>query len=203
MRALLLLALLVQGPRNLQVAPDVDLKPPLVVTTGTAIPVELVNKLSTKNLKDGDSIYARTVYPITVNNQIVIPVGSSVHGKIKEVERPGKVKGKASLTLSCQTLVLPNGVTMPIYGSLGSSDSGNREGEATIKGDSSKGKDVGTAAKAGATGGILGSVFGGGKGAAVGAGGAALGSVLLTRGQDLTLDKGTVIEVVLDQPLEF
>jgi len=204
MLGLILMALLTQGPRDIQV--EGGPKPPSIVEKGTVIPVELVNKLSTKTLKEGDNVYARTIFPITVNNKIVIPVGTNVQGKIKQVERPGRVKGKASLTLSFQTMVLPDGVTLPIYGSLGGSDTGHREGEATIKGDSTKGKDAGDIAKAGAAGGILGGVIRGRKGAAIGGGASAtvaLAGVLLSRGEDLTLDKGTEIEIVLDEQLEI
>ena len=158
------------------------------------------------NVKEGDHVYARTTVPITANNRIVIPVGSNVQGTIKDAARAGRVKGKASLTLSFQTIILPSGVTLDIYGSLGGSEAGTRECEATIKGDSSKGKDVGDIARAGVTGGILGAVIGGRKAGAVGAGagaGAGLASVLLNRGADLELPKGTSLEVVLDQPLEF
>jgi type IV secretion system protein VirB10 len=133
-------------------------------------------------------------------------VGTDVQGVIKEVQQPGRVKGKASLTLSFQLMTLPGGIKLPIYASLGGSDSGNREGEATIQGDSTKGKDAGSIAKAGAAGGVLGGVFGGKKGAAVGGAASAtvaLAGVLLSRGEDLVLEKGTEIEVVLDDKLEI
>ena len=94
-----------------------------------------------------------------MNNEIVIPVGTNVQGKIQAAERPGRVKGKASLTLSFQTMILPSGVTLPIFGSLGGSDEGYREGENTIKGESTKGKDAGDIAKAGAVGGVGGAVW--------------------------------------------
>src|SRR4026208_1341974 len=104
MFGLILVALLAQGPRDVQLerAPN----PPTVVPKGTVIPVELLNRLSTKNIKEGDNVYARTVFPITVDNKIVIPVGTHVQGKIKEVARPGRVKGKASLTLAFQVMIL-------------------------------------------------------------------------------------------------
>src|SRR5262249_18624373 len=139
----------------------------VVVPKGTVIPVELVNSISTKTIKEGDNVYARTTFPITVDNHIIIPVGTSVRGKIKSAERPGKVKGKASLALSFQTIILPDGVTMEIYGSLGGSDQGHREGEATIVGESTKGKDAGDIAKAGAIGGVIGGVVRGKQGAAI------------------------------------
>jgi len=203
MFGLILMALLLQGPRDVQLD-TVTPKPLTKVAKGTVIPVELLNRLSTKNLKEGDNVYARTIFPITVDNQIVIPVGTNVQGKIKEAVRPGRVKGKASLTLSFQVMILPSGLTLPIYGSLGGSDEGYREGENTIKGESTKGKDAGDIAKAGAVGGIGGAIWRGKKGAAVGGGagaGVALAGVLLSRGEDLTLPKGTELEVILDEEL--
>jgi len=204
MLAMILMALMLQGPRNIQL--EGGPKPPVIVEKGTVIPVELLNQLSTRTIKEGDKVFARTVFPISVNNKIAIPVGTNVQGVIKEVQRPGKVKGKASLTLSFQLMTLPGGIKLPIYASLGGADTGNREGEASIEGDSTKGKDVGSIAKAGATGGVLGGVFGGKKGAAIGGGASAtvaLAGVLLSRGEDLTLEKGTEIEIVLDEKLEI
>ena len=194
-----------QGPKALDVDPAKVL-PPLVVPAGTVIPVKLTNRISSKTAKDGDGIYSKTAFPITVDNKIVIPEGSGVRGKLVEVKRPGRVKGKAELTLSFQTLVLPNGITVPLYTSLGSAGgAGEKKGEATVQGDSSKGDDAATIGKTGATGGLIGVIANGGKGAAVGgAGGAAAGTaaVLLTRGKDLVLEPGTTLEIVLDRPLE-
>jgi type IV secretion system protein VirB10 len=205
MFASLLFLLLLQGPRDLQVEPQAVIAPPLIVPAGTVIPVELINRISTKNIEVGDNVYARTIFPITVRNQIVIPVGTNVLGKIVQVERPGRVKGKASLALTFQTLIFPNGFNVPIYGSLGGSDTGNRRGESTLEGDSSKGKDAGTVAQAGAPGAIVGGIVNGRKGALIGGGvgaGVALAGVLLTRGDDLDLPRGTMIEIVLDEAVE-
>src|SRR5678815_378862 len=113
MFGLLIIALLLQGPRDVQLY-TADVKPPIVLSKGTVIPVELLNRLSTKNLVGGENIYTRTIFTVTINNEIVIPVGTNIQGKIQAVERPGRVKGKASLTLSFQTMILPNGVTVPV-----------------------------------------------------------------------------------------
>src|SRR5438132_4653537 len=207
MIAFIILAALLQqqGPKSLDVDPA-KIQPPVVVPAGTVIPVTLTSRVSTKNSKDGDGIYGRTSFPITVNNKIVIPEGSNVRGKITEVRRPGRVKGKGELTLSFQTLILPNGITMPIYTSLrGAGGAGERKGEATVQGDSSKGEDAKTVGTTAAEGAVIGAVSNRGTGAAVGGGvGAAVGTaaVLLSRGKDLVLEPGTTIEVVLDKPLE-
>jgi len=208
MIAWLVLAALLQqqGPKSLDVDPAKVL-PPVVVPAGTVIPITLTSRVSTKNSKDGDGIYGKTSFPVTVDNKIVIPEGSYIRGKITEVKRPGKVKGKPELTLNFQTLVLPNGVTLPIYTSLrGAGGSGERKGEATVQGEGSKGDDAKTVERTtveGAGIGAIGSrtVKGAGIGGAVGAG-AGAAAVLLTRGQDLVLGPGTTLEIVLDRPVE-
>src|SRR5262245_50760417 len=92
-----------QGPKkSLDVNPDKVL-PAVIAPAGTVIPVTLTARISTKHAKDGDGIYGKTAFPVTVNNKIVIPEGSHVRGKISEVRRPGRVTGKAELTLSFQT----------------------------------------------------------------------------------------------------
>ena len=207
MIGLVILAALLQqqGPRSLDIDPS-KVQPPVVVAAGTVIPVTLTSRINTKNAKDGDGVYGKTTFPITINNKIVIPEGSFVRGKVTEVRRPGRVKGKAELTLNFQTLVLPSGITVPIYTSLGGvGGAGERKGEATVQGDSSKGEDAKTVGTTASQGALIGVIADRGRGAAVGGGvGAAAGAaaVLLTRGKDLVLEPGTTIEIVLDRPLE-
>lgn len=192
----LILAALLQQPSE-----------PVVVPAGTIIPISLTNRITTKHAKDGDGVYGRTVFPITLNNKIVIPEGSHVRGKITQIRKPGRVKGKGELTLTFQTLVLPNGTTLPIYTSLGGvGGAGERTGEATVQGDSSKGEDAKTVGTTAAQGALIGVIADRGRGAAIGGGiGGAAGAaaVLLTRGKDLVVEPGTTIEVILDRPLEL
>jgi type IV secretion system protein VirB10 len=195
-----------QGPKSIDVDPA-KIQPAIVVPEGTIIPVTLTSTVSTKNSHDGDGIYGKTSFPVTVNNKIVIPEGSYVRGKVSEVRRPGKVKGKGELTLNFQTLVLPSGITIPIYTSLrGAGGSGERKGEATVQGDSSKSDDAATVERTTVEGAGIGAIAGRtAKGAGIGgAAGAAAGAaaVLLTRGKDLVLGPGTTLEIVLDRPIE-
>src|SRR3954464_4013863 len=98
----------------LLVAAFLQAQPAVVVPAGTVIPVTLTNRITTKHARDGDGVYGKTAFPITIDNKIVIPEGSHVRGRITQIRRPGRVKGKAALTLTFQTLVLPNGTTLPI-----------------------------------------------------------------------------------------
>ena len=186
-----------------------------VVEPGTRIPLNLINSVSTKHSFEGDRIYLQTAFPILVNSRVVIPPGSYVAGTVTQVKRPGRIKGRGEMFLRFDSLTLPNGVTRDFRARVGGLDGRASEeldkSEGKIKSEGNKGGDartVGEAAAAGASvGAIAGSAAGhGGMGAGIGAAaGAAAGmmGVLLSRGPDATLSKGSTIEMVLDRPLAF
>jgi type IV secretory pathway VirB10-like protein len=210
MIGLILLALLSQDTR-LSTQADVATTSTSILPKGTGIPIALINRVSTKNIQEGANVYATTTIPISDGKRMVIPAGTSVLGKVIAAERAGRVKGKAQLTISFQFLILPSGVKVPIYASLGSSDTGKRKGEASIEAEPGKdGEDIAVSGARGAAGGaVVGAVSRGTSvrtGVAVGAGAglaAGLAEALIRRGDDLTLERGTVIEIVLDQDLDL
>jgi hypothetical protein len=66
------------------------------IPAGTQIPLRLRQAISTKSAKPGDAVYAETVFPVVLNDRIMIPTGTYVQGRISEVKRPGRVKGHQS-----------------------------------------------------------------------------------------------------------
>jgi hypothetical protein len=186
-----------------------------VVDTGTKVPLTLINSVSTKHSVEGDRVYLQTVYPIMVNGRIVIPPGSYVAGTVTEVKRPGRVKGRGELFLRFDSLTLPNGVTRDFRARIGTMDGRASEefdrAEGKIKSEGNKGGDARTVGEGAAAGASIGVIAGGasghyGMGAGIGAAaGAAAGlmGVLLTRGPDAVLAKGSTIEMILDRSLHF
>ena len=181
----------------------------ITVPAGTQVLLHLRSPIDTKTAKVGDGVYCQTSFPITQDNVAVIPAGTYVKGKIAQVKRAGKIKGRAEILFNFTTMIFPNGYTINLPGALenapGSRNSSVADKEGTVKADSQKGKDAGTVAKTGATGAVVGAVatgsgkgagFGGLAGAAVG-----LGQVLFTRGQDVRIDQNTALEMVLERPL--
>jgi hypothetical protein len=79
------------------------------VPAGTRVAVVLENGISTRNGKAGDSVYMRTLFPITQNNRVVIPIGSYVRGELLESKRPGRIKGRGEFRMRLTTLIFPNG----------------------------------------------------------------------------------------------
>jgi hypothetical protein len=179
----------------------------IVVPAGTRFGVSLENGISTRSAKPGDSIYLRTVFPITQNSRVVVPVGSYLRGSVIESKRPGKVKGKGEFRLKLETLILPNGYTVNLNAAPRQADSGGKETmdeEGKVTGPSAKGKDVGTVAETTATGAGIGAIAGHGKGAGIGAGVGALAglaAVLLTRGPEAELPRGSTLDIVLEHDL--
>ena len=186
-----------------------------VVPTGTKVPLSMINSISTKSAVDGERVYLETVFPILIHGKVVIPPGSYVAGTVTDSKRPGRVKGRGELWIRFDSLTLPNGVTRDFRARLGSLDGTAPEtldkSEGKIKGEGDKAGDlktVGETAGVGATlGGLAGAAagrpgMGAGVGAAAGATAGLIG-VLLSRGPDAVLARGTTMEMVLDRPLEF
>lgn len=185
------------------------------VEPGTRIPLNMINSVSTKNAAEGDRVYLETAFPVVVNSKIIIPPGSYIAGTITQVKRPGRIKGKGELFLRFDSLTLPNGVTRDFRARISGLDGRTTEqldrAEGKVRGDSNKGGDARTVGETAVTGTWIGTVAGAaagrpGMGAGVGAAaGAAAGlfGVLLSRGPDAMLSKGSTIEMVLDRQLSF
>jgi type IV secretion system protein VirB10 len=177
-----------------------------VVPSGTRLPLILHNAVTTRNAKAGDPVYLETLFPVVIDNRILIPAGSYVQGEIQEAKRPGKIKGTGEIRMRLNSMILPNGYVVdfnaiPTNAGTGGNEATDSEGK--IHGDTDKGGDVGTIAKSTGIGaGVGGIATQSAKGAGIGAGaGAAVGlaAVLLTRGPELELPRGTTVDVVLDR----
>ena len=185
------------------------------VDPGTHFLLNMINSVSTKQALVGDPLYLETAFPILVNGHIVVPQGSWVKGTVTEVKRPGRVKGRGELQVRFDSLTLPNGVTRNFRADIGALDARadeklNRE-NGKIKGPGDKKGDAETIAGTTIAGTAAGSGIGGlagnaSKGAGIGTvSGLAVGlvGVLMTRGPDATLTKGSTVEMVMDRPLTF
>ena len=187
----------------------------ITIPEGTHIPLVLINSISTKHAAPGDRIYLESVYPVVVDGRIVIPPGTYVSGSVTSAKRPGRVKGRGELFLRFEQMILPNGIIRDLIGRVGALDGRSPEGfdrdEGKITSESHKGGDARTIGETSAAGASIGVIAGAagrraGFGAAVGAAaGAAAGlaGVLLSRGPDAILEKGTQLDMVLARSLFF
>src|SRR5713101_8540245 len=209
-----------QGPQSTAPTPVAPAPPPaapqagtgerITVPAGTRVGVVLQNGISTHNAKAGDSVYLQTSFPITQNNHIVIPVGSYLRGELLEAKRPGRIKGRGEFRMRLDTLILPTGYTVDLRAAPRSADSGGNEtmdSEGKVTGGGNKGKKVETVATTTTAGAGIGAIASRtAKGAGIGAGiGAAAGlaAVLLTRGPEAELPRGSTMDVVLEHDLSL
>ncbi len=197
------------APQNLEAAKLFSIQ------TGTHVPLSLINSVSTKNSAPGDRVYLETVFPILADGRIVIPPGSYVMGTITDIKRPGKVKGRGEFHLRFDSLTLPNGATRDFRAQVSNLDGGSSQEldrkEGTVRSEGNKAGDARTVATTAATGASLGALAGisrGMTGTGMGIGAAAgaaagLAVILLTRGPEAILTKGTTVEMVLDRQIQF
>src|SRR2546421_3698492 len=99
----------------------------VAVPTGTRLPLLLRNGINTRTAKAGDSVYFETAYPIAVNNEIVIPMGSFVRGRILDSKRPGLIKGRGEFRMVLEQMTFPNGYTVSLAATPSSADRDGRE----------------------------------------------------------------------------
>lgn len=184
-----------------------------IVPAGTKVLLTMKSALNTRTARPGDGVYLVSSFPVIVDSHVLIPDGAYVQGVVDRVQRPGRVKGRAEISMHFTQIIFPNGQVVQIPGSLNSlpgSDGPKVKGnEGTVEQSSSVGQDgknVLTGAGFGTMAGAMSGVAGGSALAGMaygGAAGAAAGGVysLLTRGKDITIPEGSPVEMVFERPL--
>jgi hypothetical protein len=122
----------------------------------------------------------------------VLPTGTELNGAVTEVERSGRVKGRAHVAYRFTSLRYDSERYDIATARI------SHQAQAT-KGEDAK--KIGIGAGVGAA---VGAIFGGGSGAAKGAaigGGAGTGAVLATRGKEVRLGPGANVSTTLTEPL--
>lgn len=178
----------------------------VTIPSGTKVPLALKQSLSTKNAREGDAVYAVTTFPVLINDRIVIPAGTYVQGRISNVKRGGRIKGRAEVLMHFSTLIYPSGYTVVLPGAVenvpGAGKTSMKDDEGTIRQDSQTGEKAATVATAAGTGAVIGGASHGVKGGLIGAGiGGGIGTAIgmLSRGNDVRMEAGTTLEMVIQR----
>jgi hypothetical protein len=164
------------------------------LSAGTVIPVRLQDSLDTAVNKTGDTFRAVVDEDLLSGNRVVVPRGSVVEGKLTSVERSGRVKGRAAMSMQLVSMQV-DGRTYPLQTEILSF-----EAEATKSEDATK---VGVASGIGAA---IGAIAGGGKGAAIGAAvgaGAGGATVAATRGKELQYSPEQQFQFALNEAVQI
>lgn len=186
--------------RDADAASAEDLKPKsppapkVTLPSGTRLRVVLQQGVGSDVSTPGSSFSAVLAEPVVIDGRTVLEKGSTVAGRIVDVRKAGRVKGRASVSLVL-TSVQHDGEAVSIetktYVGVAKS---NQKRDAAL---------IGGAAGVGAA---IGAIAGGGKGAATGAaigGAGGTGTVLATRGDDLHYPSETRLNFVLSKAVDL
>jgi hypothetical protein len=174
--------------------------------TGTAVKMKLETTLATFSSKAGDPFSARVTEPVVIDGKTVIPIGTTVEGRVTKANEPRRIAGKPTIAIFPENLVLPNGDRFMLNATLVDTNRGhgtdvNTEGQ--FKGAGYDGKDL-TEIGMGTGGGmIVGGLAGGGKGLLIGG---AIGATLtvthwLSKHRSAMLPAGTEMVMELSRPM--
>jgi outer membrane biosynthesis protein TonB len=180
--------------------------PPGTLGYGTTIRVRLLDRLSTTESREGEPFHTRVSSDVYQNDQVLIPAGSEIDGRIVHVST-GHLGGHGSMVLHPETVILPNGAQFKMYAQLsGTPGSNTRVGDegaltpgSRIKRDSI---EYGGATGAGV---VAGAVVGGPAGALAGGliGAGAVTVHLLINHPQAKLDEGSTLVFTLTEPLDL
>ena len=84
----------------------------ITIPAGTQIQLSLASPISYKAARPGTAVRAITGFPVTVGNQLAIPVGTYVEGVIDKATRKGR--SGASLQIHFTRILFANGYSVPI-----------------------------------------------------------------------------------------
>jgi hypothetical protein len=174
--------------------------------TGTAVKMKLETTLATFSSKAGDPFSARVTEPVVMDGKTVIPIGTTVEGRVTKSSEPRRVAGKPTIAIFPQSLVLPNGDRFTLNATLVDTNAGrgsdvNTEGQ--FKGAGHDSKDL-TEVGMGTGGGMLiGGLAGGGKGFLIGGAVGATVTVThwLSKHRSAMLPAGTELVMELNRPM--
>lgn len=102
---------------NQQASPQAPAQnpPPITLPAGTPLVLVLTHPIDSKTMHRGDTVFAETTAPVLAEDQVVIPPGAFVQGKVEKLTRQGS---RADLMMQSLSVALPDGSVINIKGPL-------------------------------------------------------------------------------------
>ena len=157
---------------------------------GTLIRLQMDNEINSEVARVNDTFTATTSAPVTVNESIVVPIGTLIEGRITKVRRASSGGKSGFLEVSFQTMQLANGTRLAIEGFL----------VKKLRAESSRSTKVLTILGGAALGGIVGGISKVKNGAWIGTGigaGAGAGVAFLRKGRNVSIKADEEFEIKL------
>jgi len=166
--------------------------PPVTIESGTLLNIRMMDSMDTGRNHPGDSFRATLDSPITIGDQVIVPEGADIVGRIAELKDAGRFAGQPQLALELASLSV-NGRKYTLH-----------TNQYTRQGPSRGARTAQTVGSGAAIGAIIGAIAGGGKGAAIGAAtGAGVGGGVeaASKPQQVHIESEALLSFRLESPL--
>ena len=163
----------------------------VTVPAGSRVLVRTSEGIDSKKHKIGHRFTAKLETNLVAGDEVVAPLGSTLYVRLAEAKSAGKTSGKSELQIELTDIV----VAGTAYALL--SD------DYSVAGQSETKKTAKKAAGGVGLGAAIGAISGGGSGAAKGAatgGIVGIGMSAITKGEQVSIPAGTLLEFRLQQP---
>jgi len=159
----------------------------ILAPAGSPLLVRFIDEIDSRKHEVGHRFAVKLEADFIHNGRVIAPMESKLYGVLVDAKQAGRIKGKTHLTLAL-TEIRIDGELHPLV-----------TGEYNLAGKKSSGKRSALKVLGGAALGAVVHHKDRGKGAAVGAG-VGLGASAITRGEQITVPKNTLIEFRLGAP---
>jgi hypothetical protein len=180
----------------------------LALPTGTAVKARLQTTLTSFSSKRGDPFTARVMQAVMLNGTVIIPEGSTVQGRVSKVSEPRRIKGKPTIGIIPETIVMPGGERYALDATLVDTDRGRGtdvDEEGRFKGAGHESRDTKELAIGAGGGMLVGGLIGGGPGVLIGGavGATATTAHWLSKRNSALLPAGTQLILELNRPMDL
>jgi hypothetical protein len=167
--------------------------------------VRLDTTLATFSNRAGDPFQGKVTQAIVVNGSTLIPVGTTVEGRVTKVSEPRRIAGKPTLGILAEAVILPTGERYFLDATLVDTNirgtDVNEEGQ--FKGFGHDRRDQLEAGGGTAGGMLIGGLIGGGPGILIGGAVGASATTVhwLSKHRSAILPAGTELTLELNRPM--
>jgi len=160
----------------------------VTIPAGTAMTVTVLSTLASKTSQVEDVVKGALAKPVMIDGATVLPANAQITGLVTDVKQSGRVKGKASIAFRFMRLAAWN------------EDHKIQTARVVLEADDSKKDDVKKGGLGAGLGAVVGGIAGGGTGAAIGAVTGGTAAVVGTKGKEVEIPAGTVVQVLVQDP---
>ena len=171
------------------VAPPAPAFRDITIPAGTSLSVTVLSHLASTTSKVEDPVRGALAKPVVVSGTTAMPESAEIRGTITDVNKSGRVKGKASLAFRFDRVVV-RGEQHQI-----------QTARVILEAQDKRSDDVKKGGIGAGLGAVVGGIAGGGTGAAIGAVAGGAGTVLATKGREVEVPAGTLVNVLMQESM--